>query len=55
MSGTGEQWKPILSLEHLSFAEKEGKMSSWYGKETEEVERMNSRQSMFSLRFLPYS
>jgi hypothetical protein len=31
--------RPLLSLERLSFSEKEGKVSCRYGKDTEEVER----------------
>jgi len=33
--------RPLLSLERLSFEEKEGKVSYRYGKEAEEVERMD--------------
>ena len=33
--------RPLLSLERLSFSEKEGKVSYRYGKDAEEVERMD--------------
>ena len=33
--------RPLLSLERLSFEEKKGKVSYRYGKEAEEVERMD--------------
>ena len=33
--------RPLLSLERLSFSEKEGKVCYRYGKEAEEVERMD--------------
>jgi len=34
-------FRPLLSLERLSFDEKEGKVIYRYGKETEELERMD--------------
>ena len=40
-SNFGGHSYPLLSLERLSFDEKEGKVSYRYGKEAEELERMD--------------